>query len=42
LILLNSTPACGVPRCVNNILIINKAITPGRVSAIIVNERLGF
>ena len=27
---------------VNNILIINKAVTPGRVTAIIVNERLGF
>jgi hypothetical protein len=27
---------------VNNILIINKVITPGRVTAIIVNERLGF
>jgi hypothetical protein len=27
---------------VNNILIINKVVTPGRVTAIIVNERLGF
>jgi len=27
---------------VNNILIINKAVTAGRVTAIIVNERLGF
>jgi len=34
--------AYGVPSGVNNILIINKAITPGRVTAIIVNERLGF
>ena len=34
--------ACGVPSGVNNILIINKAVTPGRVTAIIVNERLGF
>jgi YkgG family uncharacterized protein len=31
-----------VPSGVNNILIINKAITPGRVTAIIVNQRLGF
>ena len=31
-----------VPSGVNNILIINKAVTPGRVTAIIVNERLGF
>jgi hypothetical protein len=30
------------PSGVNNILIINKAVTPGRVTAIIVNERLGF
>jgi hypothetical protein len=29
-----------VPSEVNNILIINKVITPGRVTAIIVNERL--
>jgi hypothetical protein len=34
--------AYGVPSEVNNILIINKVITPGRVTAIIVNERLGF
>jgi len=27
---------------VNNILIINKVMTPGRVTAIIVEERLGF
>ncbi len=33
--------AYGVPSGVNNILIINKAVTPGRVTAIIVNERLG-
>ena len=30
-----------MPSGVNNILI-NKAVTPGRVTAIIVNERLGF
>jgi len=34
--------AYGVPSGVNNILIINKVITPGRVTAIIVHERLGF
>jgi hypothetical protein len=34
--------AYGVPSGVNNILIINKVITPGRITAIIVNERLGF
>ena len=32
----------GVPSGVNNILIINKVMTAGRVTAIIVNERLGF
>jgi hypothetical protein len=31
-----------VPSGVNNILIVNKVITPGRITAIIVNERLGF
>jgi hypothetical protein len=31
-----------VPSGVNNILIINKAITAGQITAIIVNERLGF
>jgi hypothetical protein len=34
--------AYGLPSGVNNILIINKAVTPGRVTAIIVKERLGF
>jgi hypothetical protein len=34
--------AYGVPSGVNNILIINKAVTPGRITAIIVKERLGF
>jgi hypothetical protein len=34
--------AYGVPSGVNNILIINKAVAAGRVTAIIVNERLGF
>ena len=34
--------AYGVPSGVNNILIINKVIIAGRVTAIIVSERLGF
>jgi hypothetical protein len=34
--------AYGVPSGVASILIINKAVTPGRVTAIIVKERLGF
>ena len=34
--------AYGVPSGVNNILVINKAVAPGRVTAIIVHERLGF
>jgi hypothetical protein len=34
--------AYGLPSGVNNILIVNKAVTTGRVTAIIVNERLGF
>ena len=34
--------AYGVPSGVNNILIINKVVAPGRVTAIIVKERLGF
>ncbi len=34
--------AYGVPSGVNNILIINKAVTPDRITAIIVNEHLGF
>ena len=34
--------AYGVPSGVNDILIINKTVTAGRVTAIIVDERLGF
>lgn len=34
--------AYGVPSGVNNILIINRVITPGRVTAVLVKERLGF
>ncbi len=34
--------AYGVPSGVNNVLIANKAIAPGRITAILVNESLGF
>jgi hypothetical protein len=34
--------AYGVPSGVNNLLIINKSVMPGRVTAILVNEPLGF
>jgi hypothetical protein len=34
--------AYGVPSGVNNILIINKVVVPGRVTAILVKEQLGF
>jgi len=34
--------AYGVPSGVNNILIINRAVTPSRVSAILVRQSLGF
>jgi hypothetical protein len=34
--------AYGVPSAVNNFLVINKAITPGRITTILVNEPLGF
>ena len=34
--------AYGVPSGVNNILIINKVMTAGRITAIIVRESLGF
>jgi hypothetical protein len=34
--------AYGVPSGVNNILIINKVVAAGRITAIIVRERLGF
>ncbi len=32
----------GVPSGVNNVLIINRVTTPGRITAILVNEALGF
>jgi hypothetical protein len=34
--------AYGVPSGVNNILVINRVLAPGRVTAILVRERLGF
>jgi hypothetical protein len=34
--------AYGVPSGVNNVLIINKAMAPSRITAILVNEHLGF
>jgi hypothetical protein len=34
--------AYGVPSGVNNVLLINKAIAPGRITTILVNEPLGF
>jgi hypothetical protein len=39
---LRARQAYGVPSGVNNLLIINKVIPPGRISAILVNEPLGF
>ena len=34
--------AYGVPSGVNNVLVISRATTPGRITAILVNESLGF
>jgi len=34
--------AYGVPSGVNNILIVNRVVLPGRVSAILVRESIGF
>jgi LUD domain len=34
--------AYGVPSGVNNVLIINRAIAPGRISAVLVRQSLGF
>ena len=34
--------AYGVPSGVNNILVINKVVTPARITVILVNESLGF
>ncbi|HEV2309337.1 MAG TPA: LUD domain-containing protein [Acidimicrobiia bacterium] len=34
--------AYGVPSGVNNVLVINKVVVPGRITTILVNESLGF
>ena len=34
--------AYGVPSGVNNLLVINKAVVPGRITTVLVNESLGF
>jgi len=39
---LRARQAYRVPSGVNNLLIINQAIAPGRITAILVNEQLGF
>jgi hypothetical protein len=39
---LRAREAYGVPSGVNNLLIINKVMVPGRITAILVNEHLGF
>jgi hypothetical protein len=39
---LRARQAYGVPSGVNNLLIINQVLPPGRISAILVNEPLGF
>jgi hypothetical protein len=39
---LRARQAYGVPSGVNNLLIINTAVAPDRITAILVNERLGF
>jgi hypothetical protein len=39
---LRARQAYGVPSGVNNLLVINKAVAPGRLTAILVNESLGF
>lgn len=37
-----ATQTYGIPSGVNNVLVINKALAPGRITAIVVNEPLGF
>jgi len=39
---LRARQAYGVPSGVNNLLVINKAVAPGRITAILVNDLLGF
>lgn len=39
---LRAREAYGVPSGVNNLLVINKVVAPGRLTAVLVNESLGF
>jgi LUD domain len=39
---LRAREAYGVPSGLNNLLIVNRAVLPGRITAILVNESLGF
>jgi hypothetical protein len=39
---LRARQAYGVSSGVNNVLVVNKAVSPGRITAILVNEVLGF
>ena len=39
---LRAKQAYGVPSGVNNVLIINKAVAPGRMTVVLVNQSLGF
>jgi hypothetical protein len=39
---LRAKEAYGVPSGVNNVLVINKVLVPGRITAILVKESLGF
>jgi hypothetical protein len=39
---LRARQAYGVPSGVNNVLVINKVMAPGRITAILVNKSLGF
>ena len=39
---LRAKEAYGVPSGVNNVLVINKVLVPGRITAILVQESLGF
>jgi hypothetical protein len=34
--------AYGVPSGVNNVLVVNRVLAPGRVTVVLVRERLGF
>jgi LUD domain len=39
---LRAREAYGVPSGLNNLLIVNRSVVPGRITAILVNESLGF